>query len=272
MRTKITHSRYQKGQALAEHIILWPLLLLLTLGSVQMALLYRAKSTFNDATFRAAREGALNNAFKEPMRVKLAEAMAPLYLKRNPGIAGYAQAVARSRLLNTAVPPNMGGARIDIISPTQEIFTRFARRTYVLEPCSGRGCGNSRFREARTQLLQVPNDNLNVRSAATQRLTSGGQTIDINLQDANLLKIRAYWCYPMEVPVVNLVIYQAMNAFGRTRSPHWRACQVKTLASQLAGGWRYYYLPIESHSIMRMQSPVRCEGSATGRNCRNFQT
>jgi len=267
----------QKGQAIVEHIVLWPLMVMLTLGTVQMSLLYRAKSTLNDATFRAAREGSVKNALKDPMRRKLAEAMAPLELKRNPGIGGYAIAVTKSVALNYTLGASNGGGRIDIVSPTQAIFNNFARDSIVLVPCPNRNANcprDSQFGEARQRVRQIANDNLNVRRATTVRLNSGGQNIDINLQDANLLKIRSHWCYGLEVPFVNKVIYDVLTSIFRTPGPHTRACQRKTVVARAAGSTNIYYIPISSDSIVRMQSPVRCETNPRRpnyRNCANFR-
>jgi len=276
----IKTKKHQIGQAMVEHIIIWPIVLMLTLGTIQLSLMYRAKSTLNDATFRAAREGALNNAFKEPMRRKLAEAMAPLELKRNPGVAAYAVAVSRSLIFNyngALGASNRGGGRIDIISPTQEIFTRFARDSFVLIPCPNRNANcprNSSMGESRQRVRQIANDNLNVRRDNSIRLSSAGQNVDINLQDANLLKIRSHWCYGLEVPFVNRMIYGVVTSLFSRPGPHTRACQIKTNLLSRGGVTRAYYVPISSDSIIRMQSPVRCDTNPRRpdyRNCNNFR-
>ena len=273
--------KHQSGQAMIEHIIIWPIVLILTLGTIQLSLMYRAKSTLNDATFRAAREGALNNAFKEPMRKKLAEAMAPLELKRNPGVITYAVAVTKSLVFNfngVLGAANRGGVRIDIISPTQEIFSRFSRDSTVLVPCPNRNANcprNSSMGESRQRIRQIPNDNLNVRRANSVRLSSAGQNVDINLQDANLLKIRSHWCYGLEVPFVNRMIYEVVTSLFSRPGPHTRACQIKTNLLSRGGVTRAYYVPISSDSIIRMQSPIRCETNPRRpdyRNCSNFRT
>ncbi|MDB6063394.1 MAG: hypothetical protein JWM78_3497 [Verrucomicrobiaceae bacterium] len=45
------------GQALLEHVVLWPVLILITMAVIQLGLLYRGRVTLEHATFMAAREG-----------------------------------------------------------------------------------------------------------------------------------------------------------------------------------------------------------------------
>lgn len=108
------------------------------------------------------------------------------------------------------------------------------------------------------------------------RLSSAGQTVDINLQDANLLKIRSHWCSGLEVPFVNRMIYGVVTSLFSQPGPHARACQFKTNLLSAGGVTRAYYVPISSDSIVRMQSPVRFETNNPRRpdyrNCNNFRT
>lgn len=272
----------QRGQALVEHIILWPSLVLLTLGTLQMAFLYRDRATFNDAVFRAAREGSLQNAFEAPMNQKLVESLVPLYLRRDPGIASYAGAFARAYTDNAVNPLNgrklraLSGIDLEIVSPNRDVFDRFARNMYTLE----NGCeqdvqrvsrGNDRTRCREVQFRQIPNDNLNIREDATESVTIAGESVELNIQDANLLKIRGHWCAPLVVPFGRDAFYWARRTWhalysdsGGRSHDHWRACQNRTRVNAIAASsglaWRTLYIPVTSDSIVRMQSPVRCEG------------
>ena len=67
------------GQAMVEFIIVIPVLILLVFGTVQIGLIYSAKTTLNYATFQAARLGAVNNATYSSLRRGLIRGMAPLY-------------------------------------------------------------------------------------------------------------------------------------------------------------------------------------------------
>jgi hypothetical protein len=276
--------RRQRGQAIVEHIILWPTLVLLTLGTLQMALLYRDKAVLNDATFRAAREGALNYANIHSMNKKLVEGLAPLYQKKANGSA-YTAALTRAYEDN-AINPLTGdligviaGVKIEITSPDRNVFNAFKTAMYELED----GCeklvetvsrGNDRTRcRARGEKLftQIPNDNLHIRSNNPVNVVVGGESIPMNIQDANLLKIRAHWCAPLTIPFGRFALYQWHRTWqwvyentGGNTHPHWPACRAKTQANaQLSASGsapRIMYIPISSDSLIRMQSPVRCQG------------
>lgn len=227
----------QQGSFIIESVWLWPILLMLTLGVIQMGLLYNARATMNNATFQAAREGSITHADKGAMEKKLAEAMAPLYLKD----ATYSDLVIRRASLYAAMKvPAAPIGQLDIVSPTKAIYKEFERTQHYLD---------GQRREKR--IKQMPNDNLNVRSASEKVVKAGVGNVRINLQDANLLKIRGHWCYEMIVPFVNYLIYQTYANLPGAKNPHWRACRALSLLN------RSYYLPVSATSVVRMQTPIR---------------
>ena len=245
--------RYQQGSAIVEHIIAWPILVLITLGSIQMGMLYKAKLTLNHATFQAAREGAVNyghgkcigcaDSGLKKMKSKLGDAMAPLYLKKDPNLVSYGLAQALSRTAANLTDP------IEIISPTRRIFNAFKKPTFILQ-CDNRTPPVCRERRQ----VQIPNDNLNARDTANKSV--GG--VRINIQDANLLKIKSSWCYPLEIPVANLIIYE-LSRFSllnpTTFDSRKIACQGAALAAGALAGKTMYMIPISSTSTVQMQTP-----------------
>ncbi len=278
--------RCQSGQALVEHMILWPTLVIVVLGTIQAALLYRDKATLNDVVLRAAREGAVNNARTGPMHTMMVKALVPLYLKRDPGAANYVLAEGRAFLDNQINPRNgnrIGNAplHIEVISPNADVFNTFARDVYQLED----GCetnirrrfGNDITRCREQRIRQIPNDNLNIRDAGLRNVTVAGQRVRMNIQDANLLKVRGHWCAPLAVPFMRSAFYHTFRRFSMLWSqdfwffyaskrevrnhPHWGACTAKTVrnAALYAAGIesRKYYIPISADAVVRMQSPVR---------------
>ena len=72
-----------RGQAMVEFLIVTPVFILLIFGTVQVALIYSAKTTLNYATFQAARIGALNNATYTGIRKGLTRGLAPLFTTSN---------------------------------------------------------------------------------------------------------------------------------------------------------------------------------------------
>ncbi|MDY6929663.1 MAG: TadE/TadG family type IV pilus assembly protein [Pseudomonadota bacterium] len=227
----------QGGSFVIESVWLWPLLLMLTLGVVQMGFLYNAKATMNNATFQAAREGSIKHADKAAMEKRLAEAMAPLYTKK----AGIGQlAYQRKRLAAAMRMPGAAIGEVEIISPTRKVYGEFEKIQYYLD---------DRGRERR--IAQMPNDNLNVRSSAQKTVKIGSENIEINLQDANLLKIRGHWCYKMIVPFLNYIIYKTYTSLPGAKNPHWRACRRLSFINDS------YYLPVSAMSVVRMQTSIR---------------
>ena len=227
----------QQGSFIVESVWLWPILVMLTLGVIQMGFLYNAKATMNNATFQAAREGSISHANKGAMEKKLAEAMAPLYM-RDATLSDLL--IRRASLYAAMKTPAAPIGQVDIISPTKRIYNEFERTQYYLD---------GRRREKR--IKQMPNDNLNVRSASQKVVKAASGNLRINLQDANLLKIRGHWCYEMIVPFVNYLIYQTYASLPGAKNPHWGACRALSLLDDS------YYLPISAMGVVRMQTPIR---------------
>lgn len=159
--------RRQLGQAMTEFIVVFPVLLLLILGSLQFGLLYRTKGTLNLATFQAARAGALNGGKLEQMQHGLARGMAPLFAQE-PSHTGALAGYARARREVEA-----GWAKIDVISPSVAALKHWGGH-------------------------RIPNANLRY---ATDKMDDG-----LTQQDANLLKIVVTYCYGLKVPIINRTI------------------------------------------------------------------
>jgi hypothetical protein len=164
---------------MVEYIILFPVLLLLVLGTIQIALIYQAKFTLNYAAFMGARQGALKNAKMTSIKDGVAAGMTPLFMRwdgtGNPGLVS----LSKARVIATIEVFNPMTAKVEIISPTQAAF----------DALKGGG-------------TEIPNDNLMYRSAAGDGMS---------IQDANLLKIRVTYCVKLVVPFANRVIYSLVN-------------------------------------------------------------
>jgi len=229
-----------QGQSLVQFIILMPLFFSLLFGVFEMTYVYRAKATLNTATFEAARAGSLHHAQIAPMKTALINGMLPQYIKGDSSVLGLGKAYAQSVLYEKAMSKKL--STIDVISPTKEIFNAYkVKRMYKL---------NSDSKEKFQWVM--PNDNLNVRSTTAKNITVSGKAQKINIQDANLLKIKTYWCYELKVPVLKDVAFGIFSGglFGVGASPEQKACNV----GALFGKGRY--LAISSQAVVRMQSPV----------------
>lgn len=250
----------QRGQSMVEHIIIWPLLVMLVMGAIQLGLLYRAKATLNHAGFIAARTGALHHGQMGAMRRNLIEAMFPIEYH---AVAGMEYAAVRKAWTGErcAVQTSEGGPLIEVLSPNESVFNQFALNQYQLEPCGlGESCPQGGgFRETPEPYFQIPNDNLAMRPTEVQTVTVSGQSSSMNIQDANLLKIRSHWCYGLEVPGINKIIFKTIESLDGDLSIHWEACLDKTKRHNDSGEWQKYFIPVSVDSVVRMQTPFRLE-------------
>lgn len=228
---RIRFVRHQRGQSIAEFIIVIPILLFLILGIVQMVLLYRAKATLDYAALEAARAGAVSGARMRSMESGLKQGLMPLYATKT-GVGGLAEARVKME-----ADFGLHRPRIEIISPTQAAWREHRERQF-----DGRWA--------------LPNDNL-----AFRRRTVGSSGVSV--QDANILKIRVVYEYPMIVPFVDRVIAGLSRII---RSDNLIPATEVTPENSLVRNWNplttaTFRLPIESTAIVRMQSPIHDSGS-----------
>jgi len=178
--------RLSSGQTIVEYLILFPVLLILIMGAIQVALIYQAKFTLNYATFMGARQGALKNANLNSIKDGVAAGMTPLFMRWNgtgsPGLVD----LSKARVIATIEVFNPMTAEVKIISPTKAAFDAIA------------GTGT-----------EIPNDNLMYRS---------GSGDGMSIQDANLLKVRVTYCVKLVVPFVNRMIYMLVNGVGGVKN------------------------------------------------------
>lgn len=182
--------RRSLGQSMVEYLIILPSLLLLTLGAVQFALLYQIKSQVNYATFAAARQGALKNGNATAIKDAFGSAMTPLFTS-SPDFGG----ILRGRAVGAIEAFNPLVTKIERISPPESVKNDFG----IVDPTDA----NKRI---------VPNDNLQYRP------TTVGSNSKLNIQDANILKIRVTYCAKLIVPVANVVIYSLVNGIEGTKN------------------------------------------------------
>jgi hypothetical protein len=237
----------QSGQTAVESTIIFVLFITLLAGLVEMTYLYRAKHTLGKATFDAARAGAVNHGLQGPMGSALARGMAPMYMRGSRDQAQVIVAVAEAEAVRAVID---GLARsVEIVSPTAEIFDELK----VSQKLRLR----TDDKDAPAALHEViPNDNLNWRPRATVTATVDGELVDINVQDANLLKIRTYWCHRLLVPGVDRLIAGIAAEVNVAHAPAAQmACASLDGLSGVAGRGRQHIL-LSSRSTIRMQSPM----------------
>ena len=212
-------------------VIVSPIAILLVLAIIQLGLMMTAKQLLNEATFVAARAGAVQNAQVDPMRQAFYKALIPFYqdsLDSN----------ATTRIANAWVlaqqdlAPSTGNLDIRVLNPSPEAFTDFG------------------VTDANNH-TSIPNDSLGYRDYTGHH----GATSGLSIQDANVLKIRVTYAYQLKVPLMQSVFKSVMcgfdtgvNAFGRGGP-----------GADPNNCTQYYdqgRVPIVSYATVQMQTPA----------------
>lgn len=266
---KISHPKNdQRGQSLVEYLIILPSLLMIILGAIQMAFIYQAKSTLNYATFLAARQGAMNNGrlclglacSKGGMELGLAYGLLPLHVRSHGNLTK--SDIAKGLGLLPAVD-NLQSTTLFVVKQNNPM-----RQAYIetINPQPA-WVNTAKQRNPYTGNSEVPNDNLMYRSS---NLTGSGSS-SMNLQDGNLLKIKVTYCFKMEVPLINRIIYSLNNSFdpvptsstsitgvldnSKNVVPRGVCAALNLAGADSNNSYAGYYLPLVSSAIVRMQSP-----------------
>lgn len=223
-----------------EYLYVIPILLILLLGSLQFIFIYEAKETLNYATFMATRAGALNSGAMASMQDALYSGMAPLFAHdTNQQALKDGRKTAKTELSDNKL------AYIEILNPTSTALSGFGGT--------------------------IPNDNLMYRP--TDVLKDG-----MNVQDANLLKVRVSYCVRLVVPIVNRMIYAftAPSSTQATIDSSYSGSKIaapemlKTGTSSSTSGLCVspsdaypYRIKVTSEAVVRMQSAFTDPGKWT---------
>lgn len=221
----------QCGATLVETVLVMPAMLLLVLATVQVALLFHARSVLTFATAEAARAGALAHAEPAVMLAAVRRAMVVYYG------GGRTTAELTESLLRAQLDLRAHALRIEVLSPTTQSFVDYnSPERQRFWKTAQRVIPNSALEE-----LTCPRDRPGC--AADPARNQSGQT----LADANLLKIRVTYGVPAakQMPVVGQLMVRALR-WGVWRE--WDTFEAALLAQGR--------IPIVTHTVMRMQSDV----------------
>ncbi len=261
---KNSHNHYQSGATLVEAVIVMPIFLIMVFGMMEMTFVFKAKNTLNLATQEAVRKGTFANAKIGAMETALEKAMAPLYSKKDLCKAtdlteNNGEKCARSirEEIDKQITGNQGAAgAITVISPSKAMIDESSGFGTEMKINAKGEYGKS---DAGKTIIAIPNDNLNWRSTDTKDFTVGGKSIALNIQDANLLKIKTFWCQKLSVPGLDRIFYNTILRLNKSPEQHYcnqLSQQVGGLSKTVFGREQGYYMAIRSHAIARMQSPV----------------
>jgi hypothetical protein len=226
----------QSGVTLVEFALVIPFALLVVLGIIQMGLIFSAKQLVNEATFMAARAGAVLNAQPDPMQAAMRKSLIPFYQDsgNTNDYMRLANALRDARNDTSCPVPTSCFLKIEVLNPSPASFNDFG--------ISGTAFGGSRY---------IPNDNLEFRSRSTGG--SSGQSI----QDANVLKIRVTYGYQLKVPLMQSVFGSVMcgirigiDAFDGN-NPGGDAS-----ASDCTNYYSQGRIPVVAYATVLMQSPA----------------
>lgn len=220
-----------RGQSMTEFLIVLPVLLLLILGAIQAFLIYQTKSALNYATFEAARAGSLENASRSAIDNGFSRGFAPLFVrspKTNNKFEDLTAGLfdAREFVRQEIVDNNVW---VGLISPSKAAFDEYYDRAVF----------------SSTGSKEIPNHHLSYED-------TGIGTSGVNLQDANILKVRISYCMKLIVPFVDVILSSAAGAVASN------TFETECVDSEKKGGHR---MPVSAHAVIRMQSPARfCSG------------
>ena len=217
---------------MVEFIIVTPVVLLLLFGALQFAFLYHAKTLLNYATFEAARTGAVSNARVSEMENAFARSMAAIHT-HNPTSD---DVMCAREIVYKEI--ESGFVHIEVINPdpTSNIF---------MELDDGSVSGD----------LVIPNNNLMYRSDVS--------TTGLTIQDANLLKIRVSYCYPLYVPYIDRVLGIMLTNVESPSCPGCTGSFISTGSFERACLENHRF-PLHAQAIVRMQSPAMLSAVNSG--------
>ncbi len=212
----------QRGQSMTEFIIIVPVAFTLIFGCLQFALIYQAKITLNYAAYSAARIASVNHATFASARRGFTIGMAPFFAYDDDSMV-----VAKSLQVADDLVTN-GYVKLVRINPTAAAFSAFGQERKQDEDDD-----NS------DDIVVIPNDNLMYRNA--------GVAANVNIQDANLLKIGVVYCYHLSFPFIREAIRDAVASYWATTSD--------VLTFDCVGSTNdEFTIPIRASAIVRMQT------------------
>lgn len=247
---------------MVETLVVLFVALLLLLGIIQFGLIYNAKITLDYATFEAARAGAVNYADKRAIEYALVRGLTPLYTSVDPADADSDKVQKVQQVRYRLLADEIGNGRFACIQRISPSRAQFRPNVFGVHP--GQIPGVPADAAAIKGKLMIPNDHLRYRSA----LPKGNPLA--TLQDANLLKLRVTYCYPMYVPIIaNTVKWvMGMRATAVSRvakavpyegweKPEVGSFQASCINADEIDGKGYPRIPIVAQAIVRMQTPAK---------------
>lgn len=187
-----------RGSVTTEFLIIAPMISILGLIGVQYAMIYNARANLSYAAFEAARAGAIHHADPAKIRDGLIKGLLPYLVSTRQALLPVnsdnpAALNVNAALLNQVVKlTEEPFIKIEMINPTPQAFQDFNSPALQRKLDTG------------TQKV-IPNTELQTASATSVK--SG-----LNIQDANVLKLRITYGYQPKIPLVSQ-FFSTIDAF-----------------------------------------------------------
>ncbi len=213
-----------------EFVVIFPVAMLVVLCLIQFGFLHMGKLTLNHATFMAARAGSTQNARVNEIRAEAIRGLVPFY--QNSTTANHSARIGAAYV--RAQLDSILFLQVDRISPNAQTLQDFGVTINGQQ--------------------QIPHDNLRWRN------TQVGARSGVNIQDANLLKVKVTYGYELKVPLMARLVRVLMCTGGDMPMSGLGGPVVGPVLSAPVGNCLRYYMhgrvPIESFATVEMQSPV----------------
>lgn len=275
MRTGIA-GRRAAGATMVEFALIFPVLLLVGLGLVQVGLVFHGRSALSFALQEAARAGAATNATPLSIQEGLIRGLVP-FLGGGLSAADLLTTTATAETEFTRGTAE-GWIKMEQLSPTPQSFTDWQKNALDDD-------GNP--------VVQIPNANLPL-LRCTQAPNAGvagyrsstacggtGEAIGANseqtLADANLLKLKLTYGVQLGIPFINRIVGKALAMAAGCQTPAAQQVGMLNLGTPALTGANATAcaaynavdtagnpdprIPVSLAVTVRMQSPARSAGN-----------
>ncbi|MCV6613522.1 MAG: pilus assembly protein [Cellvibrionaceae bacterium] len=225
----------QRGSSIIEMTVAMGIFITLGLGGWQWGLLYEAKATARHAAFMAARAAAKQHADVAVIRRTFARYLAPYYAPESDSDLDIGKVVAE----HTAALTTPDNLEVKILNPVREAFSDF-----------GKDLDQDGVAE------EIPNIDINF-------MAKDVKSSQLNIQDANLLKVQLVYGVPLDVPYMGEIFASTLKVFTPENSADPGKDKINKFKRQLLDNKR---MPILISTTVRMQSYAKLNDAMVSRN------
>lgn len=199
----------QKGQASVELIIVWPVVVFIIFGLVQVLLIWWAQQTLTIANQYAVRAGSLNHGRSSVMTRTLVAGMAGL----KPQLDSTNMTVAAGKAIVAQRLHFSRGGKLTTVSPSEADFNQYANWRWDSEQ--------------KADVLEIAVDHYEARATQEQANDAWHQ--------ARVLVIETYWCLPLDIPMVGQFLADVQQRWSGSGAARYCASRSALFGKPLWG-------------------------------------